>query len=45
MTKIRFRLETYLEEDSPEFGVVANIYDVSDRPRKRNNLRDLVIPA
>lgn len=45
MTKIRFRLETYLEEDSPEFGVVANIYDVSDRPGKRNNLRDLVIPA
>jgi hypothetical protein len=38
-------LKIYLEEDSPAFGVVANIYDISDRPGKRKNIRGLVIPA
>lgn len=45
MSILRLRLLVYDDVDLPEFGVVANIYDISSPPGKRNNIRDLVIPA
>ncbi|UCE27238.1 MAG: hypothetical protein JSW52_00340 [Candidatus Coatesbacteria bacterium] len=50
MTTVKLRLNTELE--LTEFGVVANVYDISDRPQEKpvatktaEEINDLVIPA
>jgi len=45
MSRLKLRLQIGLEENLPEFGVVANVYDVSSRVSERKSVRDLVIPA
>jgi hypothetical protein len=45
MSKLRLRLDISDLDELHRSGVIANIYDISDRPGKKKTLRDLVIPA
>ena len=45
MSKLRLRLNISDLDELHKSGVIANIYDISDRPGKKKTLRDLVIPA
>jgi hypothetical protein len=46
MTRVKLRLDKFLmDADLPEFGAVANIYDVSDRAGKPQNRRNIPIPV
>lgn len=46
MTTLRLRLEIANMENLPQYGAVANIHGVPDRPgSKRKSVRDLVIPV